>query len=110
MTVGMSDRRDFVTRAKRHERKEWSRGAGALANGIELDRIQERRSRMTDSEREAERAQDEAADAAERRRLDARAARRAAIRPRCEVCEVSAASEVVIDGMRVCESCAGELA
>jgi len=106
----MSDRRDFVTRAKRHERKEWSRGAGALANGIELDRIQERRSRMTDAEREAERAQDEAADAAERRRLDARAARRAAIRPRCEVCEVDAASEVVIDGMRVCESCAGMLA
>lgn len=106
----MPDRRDFVTRAKRHQQKEWSRGAGAFAGAIELDRIQERRSRMTDAERESERASDEAADAAERRRLDARAARRAAIRPRCEVCEVDAASENVIDGMRVCESCAGVLA
>ena len=102
----MPDRRDFVTRRMRHARKEWSRGAGALANGIELDRIQERRSCMTDAERLAERAQDEAADAAERRRLDARERRRAGIKPRCEVCEVDAASENVIDGMRVCESCA----
>ena len=105
----MPDRRDFVTRAKRHQQADWRRGAGAMANGIELDRIQTRRSTMTDEERHAERAEAAAEDAAQRRRLDARAARRAAIKPRCEVCEVNAVSGAVIEGMAVCDECAAAL-
>ena len=105
----MPDRRDFVTRARRHQTAEWGRGAAKMANGIELDRIQTRRKQMSDEERSRERLKAEADDAAERRRLDARAARRAKIKPRCEVCEVAGASTSV-DGVLVCEGCWHELA
>ena len=35
----MSDRHDYVTRAKRHLQSEWSHGAARMANGIEMEFI-----------------------------------------------------------------------
>ena len=109
----MPDRRDFVSRARRHQQSEWTAGAARMAKGIELDYIQARRAAMTDAERDAERAADAAQDAADRDREARRNARREAMHRRraeqhCDICDAAATHR--IDGVLLCDSCREVLA
>ena len=109
----MPDRRDFVTRARRHQQSEWAAGAAKMANGIETDRIQSRRAAMSDDERAAERAADVAQDAADRAREARRNRRRDELRRRradriCEICGDGGAHHV--DSVLLCDRCAAVLA
>ena len=109
----MPDRRDYVTRARRHQQAEWAAGAAKMANGIEIDRIQSRRAAMSHDERAAERADAVAQDGADHAREARRAARRHELRHRranriCEICGDGGAHHV--DSVLLCDRCAAVLA